>query len=262
MSDDSLAAVPTDTSSDGPDGPRGDVSVLVVTEAPVPGATKPYLTEALGADAAAALASAALRDTITAAAQYAGAGRCVLAVVGDLDAAVDAEGLREDLQGWTVVQQDEDSLAQRLAAAHGEVEGPVVQIGTDTPQVTAELLAEVAAGLHDHDAVLAPAVDGDWWALALREPDVAEALRYVEMSTPSASTSTHNALEAAGLKVASARILIDVDDPVDAEAVARAEPSSRFAACWRALQERDVAPDPAEAPAPEPDGEQEATAPA
>ena len=43
----------------------------------------------------------------------------------------------------------------------------------DTPQLTAELLADGLAALADHDAVLGPALDGGYWSIGLRVADAA-----------------------------------------------------------------------------------------
>jgi glycosyltransferase A (GT-A) superfamily protein (DUF2064 family) len=103
----------------------------------------------------------------------------------------------------------------------------------DTPQVDARLLDAVAAGLGRADAVLAPAVDGGWWALALRRPEAAEVLREVPMSRPDTGARTADALRRAGLVVSTGPLLSDVDSAVDAWAVAAAAPSGRFAAAVR-----------------------------
>ena len=76
-----------------------------------------------------------------------------------------------------------------------------MQIGMDTPQVTAADLTAVADGLGRHEAVLGDAADGGWWVLGLRRPDAAAALRGVPMSTPTTGADTRAALEAAGLAV-------------------------------------------------------------
>ncbi|MEZ5095072.1 MAG: DUF2064 domain-containing protein [Nocardioides sp.] len=199
------------------------------------GECKTRLGAEIGMEAAAELAAAALRDTLRAAAAYAGADRCWLALAGDLGAAPEGESVAGLLVGWQVVPQRGAGLAARLAAAHAECgPGPVVQIGMDTPQVTAADLADVAAGLATHDAVLAPAADGGWWALALREPERASALEGVPMSTAATGHHTRVALARAGLAVASAHRLIDVDTADDAAAVAALAPGTDFAAAWAA----------------------------
>lgn len=208
--------------------------VLVVAKAPVAGQAKTRLGAEVGMAAAAELAAAALLDTLAAAAAYAGPGRCHVALAGDLADGAAADELRRALDGWVVRPQIGGGFDERLAHAHADVPGPVVQVGMDTPQLTPALLAEVVAGLASHDAVLAPAEDGGWWALALRDPGAAGALRGVPMSTPETYVATRAALEDAGLSVGTASTLVDVDEVDDAHRVAAAAPSTRFARRWTA----------------------------
>ncbi len=108
----------------------------------------------------------------------------------------------------------------------------------DIPQVTEADLAEVIAGLDDHDAVLADAEDGGWWALALADPRQGEHLVGVPMSTPTTGAATRSAFENAGLTVGRGRVLRDVDVAADADSVAEAcAEDSVFAALWRRVRE-------------------------
>lgn len=210
---------------------------LVVAKSPVPGQCKTRLAADIGYDAAAALASAALLDTLATATAAFGARDCVLALVGDLDEAVDGATIRDAVTSWTVVPQRGDDFGRRLAHAHADAgAGPLIQIGMDTPQLTSGHLTDALDGLATCDAVLAPAEDGGWWGLALRDPAAARHLRDVPMSTPDTGRDTRKALEDAGLSVGSTATLRDVDSLDDAEAVALLAPDSRFAAAWHDLQ--------------------------
>ncbi len=217
--------------------------VLVVAKAPVAGLVKTRLGATVGMRAAADLAAAALLDTMRAATEAVGADRCVLALDGDLPGAERGAELMAAVSGWTVVPQRGDGLGERLAAAHRDAgPGPVVQVGMDTPQVTASLLREVAAGLDTAGAVLGSADDGGWWVLALRDPVDARVLREVPMSRDVTGAATLDALVGAGLTVGATATLRDVDTAADAAAVATAAPDTAFAAAWTALlAEREVA---------------------
>jgi rSAM/selenodomain-associated transferase 1 len=210
-------------------------SLLVVAKAPEVGRVKTRLGAAIGMAEAARVAAAALLDTLTEAAAAVGVGRCHLALDGDLDRAVDARELRTALSGWTIRPQRGADLGARLADAHARVPGPVVQVGMDTPHLTAGLLLETAARLADHDAVLGPAEDGGWWVLGLREPVRAAVLSGVAMSTPTTGADTRAALVAVGLDVATTATLRDVDEAADADAVASLAPGTRFAKAWLAV---------------------------
>jgi len=209
--------------------------VLVVAKAPQPGRVKTRLGADIGMACAAEIAAAALLDTLAAATEAVGAGQCHLSLDGELDDAVRAAELRAALSGWAVHPQRGDDLGARLADAHARVPGPVVQVGMDTPHLTPDLLRAAAAGLRDHDAVLGPAEDGGWWALALRDPTEAAVLAGVAMSRPTTYADTRRALRRAGLRVGAAATLRDVDTRADAYAVAGGSPAGHFANAWAAV---------------------------
>jgi uncharacterized protein len=216
--------------------PPSEHRVLVLAKAPVPGRVKTRLGATVGMAVAADLAAAALLDTLAAATAAVGQGRCLLALEGDLRAGVRADELAAALAGWRCYPQHGDGLGARIAAAHADAgAGPVVQIGMDTPQAGAADLDGVAAGLADAPAVLAPAADGGWWALALRDPARAAAIADVPMSTATTHDDTRRALEAAGTAVGGAPVLADVDTAEEAAAVALAWPELRFSRLWRSL---------------------------
>jgi rSAM/selenodomain-associated transferase 1 len=212
--------------------PRSGINLLVVAKAPVVGRVKTRLAATTGERAAAEVAAAALLDTLAACRTAVGAARCRLAVAGRLDESVAGDELAASLGGWTVVGQRSGTLGERLAHALTDVPGPVLQIGMDTPQVTADLLLGVAERLADDPAVLGPAEDGGWWALGLRRPGHAAVLADVAMSRPTTYDDTRAALVAEGLGVADAPALRDVDRAADADAVAAAAPATRFARAW------------------------------
>lgn len=207
--------------------------VLVTAKAPVAGRVKTRLAATIGAQAAADVAAAALLDTLEACAAAVGPERCHLAVDGDLLQAVRGPELVAALEGWTVTPQRGEGFAARLVVAHADAgEGPVAQVGMDTPQLTAAHLAEVFTELVAHDAVLGPADDGGWWVLARRSPAHVQPVGAVVMSEPTTYAHTRAALTDQGLSVGSTRVLRDVDTAEDADAVAALVPWGRFAHAW------------------------------
>lgn len=217
------------------------VTFVVLAKAPVPGLVKTRLMSAYSEHEAAALAGAALLDSLDvvgAAAAAAGAGerRLVCALTGDLERAAAPDALRTGLAGFTVVAQRGLGLGERIAHAHRDAAGDfgaTVQIGMDTPQASPAVLAAVAARVvaeDGPDAVLGLAEDGGWWLLALRRAADARLVRSVPTSTPATGRLTRRALEAGGLRVEAAPVLADVDEPGDVAAVAARCPDSRFAA--------------------------------
>jgi len=209
-------------------------TLLVVAKAPVPGLAKTRLASTVGPDVAADLAAAALLDTLAAVLDADVAAR-VVALTGDLDLAARSADLRGLLAHCTVIGQRGDALGERLAAAHqdaGELApGPLLQIGMDTPQVTASLLTGAAVTLADGsaDAVYGPASDGGWWALGLADPSRAGFLSDVAMSESDTGARTFRALREFCGDVRELPVLTDVDLVGDVWAVAAGlGPDSRF----------------------------------
>ena len=212
------------------------VTVLVVAKAPEPGRAKTRLAATVGDRVAADIAAAALLDTLDAVAATPVATR-VVAMTGDLDAAAGAAEIRRRLEPFTVIGQRGDGFADRLANAHADAAYgyPVLQIGMDTPQVTAELLTDCARRLLDAPAVLGLADDGGWWVLGVRTPAMAECLRTVPMSRADTGELTLKAFRDNGIDVATVRPLADVDVADDVAAVRHAcAAGSRFARVTRA----------------------------
>jgi glycosyltransferase A (GT-A) superfamily protein (DUF2064 family) len=210
------------------------IVVLVVAKAPVPGEAKTRLAANVGEQAAADIAAAALLDTLDAVAVAPVEAR-VVAMTGDLDAASNSDEIRALLADFTVVPQRGKDLAERLANAHLDAAAaftglPVLQIGMDTPQVTADLLGDCARELLACDAVLGPASDGGWWVLGVTNAAMADCLRSIPMSRSDTGVVTLTALRDTGVDVSLVPVLADVDRAADVDAVRReCAPNSRFA---------------------------------
>ncbi len=201
--------------------------VLVLAKAPVAGRVKTRLTPALSAQQAADLAAASLADTLEAV-RRCGAERRVLALDGSPGPWLP--------DGFEVITQRGDGLAERLACAWDDVGGPGLQVGMDTPQVTPELLDASLAQLDQPsvDAVLGLAEDGGWWAIGLRGADP-RVFRGVPMSSPDTGRRQRERLQRLGLRVDALPVLRDVDTVADLAPVSAAAPLSHFAAACTAL---------------------------
>jgi uncharacterized protein len=206
--------------------------VIVIAKEPVPGLVKTRLTPPYTPAEAAALAEAALADTLAAVAD-ANITRRVLALAG-------APG-RWLPPGFDVIGQRgaglDERIAWALADARASCSAPAVLIGMDTPQVTRELLAAAAEPLVSGtaDATFGMAEDGGFWLLGLREIDPALVLG-VAMSRPDTGARQLRRLVEAGLRVLPLPALTDVDTADEAERIAAVLPDSRFAACLQALR--------------------------
>ena len=213
------------------------VTVLVVAKAPVPGLAKTRLAARVGERTAADIAAAALLDTLDAVAAAPVCAR-VVALTGDLGAATLRDEIRARLADFTVIDQRGADFGERLANAHHDAAAaglPVLQIGMDTPQVTAGLIAECATALTRGQAVLGIARDGGWWVLGVSDPVLADCLRTIPMSRTDTGAATLAALHDTGIAVDLVAELADVDTLDDVDVVRRAcLPGSRFARVTRA----------------------------
>lgn len=212
------------------------VTLLVVAKAPVPGRAKTRLAATVGESVAAEIAAAALLDTLDAVAAAPASAR-IVALTGDLDAAADGEEIQRQLTSFTVIAQRGNTFAERLANAHADAAAghPVLQIGMDTPQVTAELLIDGGRQLTQTPAVLGLARDGGWWALGVQEPESAQCLRTVPMSQSDTGALTWKALQHKGIDVTLLPELTDFDVVDDIAGVrAACHPTSRFVQATRA----------------------------
>lgn len=193
------------------------VHVMVMAKAPVAGRVKTRLCPPCTPSQAAALAEAALADTLEAVARS-GARRRVVALDGPPGPWLPP--------GFEVFAQCRGGLGERLAHAWAAVGDGGVQIGMDTPQVTAPLLDHALGVLDERPAALGPAADGGWWAIGLRRPDPA-AFHGVPMSTAHTCRLQAARLRALGLAVTTLPTLVDVDTVADLGAVEANAPLCR-----------------------------------
>ncbi|MBO1767774.1 DUF2064 domain-containing protein [Allobranchiibius sp. GilTou38] len=197
-------------------------SVMVIAKEPVAGRVKTRLTVAITPEQAAAVAAAAIRDTLDAMSMVP-AHRHVLALDGKAGEWVPA--------GWSVVAQPEGGLDRRLATVIGGLPpGPCLLVGMDTPQVTPSMCG---FDPNSYDACLGMATDGGYWAIGFADPAMApEVIEGVPMSTDHTGADQLARMLHAGLRVQELAPLLDVDTPEDAAQVAALVPASAFAGAW------------------------------
>jgi len=195
-----------------------NVQVLVLAKEPVAGRVKTRLCPPLTPEGAAAVAEAALRDTLDVV-RAVEVRRRVLVLDGSYEA-----------PGFHVQPQVPGPMDVRLAAAFDDADPALATllIGMDTPQLTPALLGGAVDALLRHRAVLGLAPDGGWWALGLQVPDGA-LLRGVRTSRDDTGARQRERLEQAGLAPYALPQLRDVDTIQDAQAAALLAPSGRFA---------------------------------
>lgn len=204
-------------------------TLIVLAKAPVRGRAKTRLSPPFTPAESAALAEAALADTLETVLRSASAPP-VLALDGDPGGWLPP--------GFTVIPQIAGGLDARIAGAFAAVAeraadtraaGPALLIGMDTPQITPAMLKPDWTGA---DALLGPAYDGGFWALGFRRPDpatVRQAVSGVPMSQSDTGAMQLARLRTAGLRTRLLPSARDVDTAADAFAVAQLCPESRFA---------------------------------
>ncbi|MGI8801254.1 MAG: TIGR04282 family arsenosugar biosynthesis glycosyltransferase [Solirubrobacteraceae bacterium] len=203
-------------------------ALVVIAKAPVAGLAKTRLCPPCTPAQAAALAEAALADTLARVLETP-AERRVLVLEGSPGRWLPA--------GFELFAQRGSGLDERLAAAFADVGGPALIVGMDTPQMSSELLLEGLDALADPglDAVLGPALDGGYWSLGLRRP-CAEAVLGVPMSSSQTCAHQRLRLSSLGLRVHELARLRDIDAIEDAFAAAARTPGSRLASAVAGLR--------------------------
>ncbi len=207
---------------------KPSIALLVIAKEPLPGAVKTRLSPPCSPDQAAALAQAALLDTLAAVARTP-VRRRVLVLEGD--------PRRWRQTGLEIIPQRGFGLGERLAAAFADVGGPALLVGMDTPQLTPQLLLDGIGALtrSGTDAVLGRARDGGYWSIGLAHGHE-HAFAGVPMSSATTWHQQRARLRALGLRVHEQPVLRDVDTIEDAAAVAAEAPGSRFAHAFASLQ--------------------------
>ncbi|ROR35941.1 hypothetical protein EDF63_0057 [Curtobacterium sp. JUb34] len=199
------------------------ITVAVVAKECLPGKVKTRLTPALSPEGAARVASASLADTLSTV-RALPAERRLLFFDGDV--------VPESADGFDVLHQPGGGLDERLGFLFDAIDGPLLLVGMDTPQVSADDLAPVF-DQPERGAWFGPAEDGGFWSLYLHDP-TGDLLRGVPMSQDDTGAVQLARLTDAGLDVGILGELLDVDTVPDAERVAEIAPESGFTQALRA----------------------------
>ncbi len=190
--------------------------LIIFTRYPEPGKTKTRLIPALGAEGAATLQRQMTEHT--------------LAQVKELQAKrlVSVEvyfvgGNQQLMQSWlgtSVIyrQQGDGDLGRRMAIAFQTAleagKQRVVVIGTDCPDLKAQLMVKAFHALEQHDLVLGPAQDGGYYLIGLCRL-IPELFTGISWSTAEVLQQTMSIAQRLELAVAYLPMLSDVDRPED-----------------------------------------------
>lgn len=206
-------------------------TLVLIAKEPLPGRAKTRLHPPLTLEQAAHLAAAAIDDTLAAMHSLPATRRILL---------FEGNRLPPRSEDYDVTGQTTGTLDQRLGAIFDECNEPMLLIGMDTPQLTADDLAPAFGGwpLDEHpdvDAWFGPAADGGFWALGMREPR-GDLIRGVEMSRDDTGALQLARLRSAGLRVGTLPTLTDVDTIDSAREVAALAPDTVFARALRGFE--------------------------
>ncbi|MEO0649423.1 MAG: TIGR04282 family arsenosugar biosynthesis glycosyltransferase [Planctomycetota bacterium] len=217
-------------------------TLIVFTRYPEPGSTKTRLIPALGPEGAAELQGLMTAHSLEAARAFAAAApnrrRVRVRFAGGTAGAM-AERFGADL---AYEPQGEGSLGERLERAFEDafaLDGPVLVIGADCPDLDAAYLEQAREALDQTPLVLGPARDGGYTLLGLRKP-FPKVFRGIDWSTERVLEQTRAIAARDGLATRLLPTLDDVDTPED---LARVEARGgalreRFAALSRLAADR------------------------
>jgi glycosyltransferase A (GT-A) superfamily protein (DUF2064 family) len=198
-----------------------------MAKAPLPGVAKTRLSPPCTPIEAAAIAEAALRDTLDVA----------LACDRPVVVALDGPPGPWLPRGTMVVPQRAGSFDERLTAAWGGLHGGGVQIGMDTPQVDASLLRDAFDIVDEGGSAFGPACDGGWWLLGAHRPHHAM-FTGISMSTSRTGEQQLERMRSLGLRPHLLPALTDIDTWSTALHVAATIPTSRTASAVASVSER------------------------
>lgn len=207
-----------------------DVQLVVLAKSPVAGRVKTRLCPPLTHEQAAAVAVAALADTLATTLRVQVRRRLVV---------LDGDPAGHIPAGFEVLPQRGDGLDERLACAYDDAFAssslPALLIGMDTPQATIALLTAAAQALADGSPVLGLAEDGGWWAIGLAAADP-EIFLGVPMSTATTGRLQEQRMRERGVAPVLLPELRDIDQMEDLVAAAAQMPAtSRLATVVRDL---------------------------
>lgn len=213
-----------------PNAVRVPVPVLVFAKAPDPGAVKTRLVPALGEGGAAVLAARFARRTLDTATRAA-IGPVVLVCAPDTVHPFFEVCRRR--HAVTLSPQGAGDLGERMHRAFATTlptSGAAVLVGTDTPGLHVDDLAEAAQALHDGaDVVLGPAEDGGYWLIGLRVP-IPALFESIPWSTNEVLGVTRSRIAALDLRAHELAVRADIDRPEDLERLLASDDLASLAA--------------------------------
>jgi|ERR687886_658880 rSAM/selenodomain-associated transferase 1 len=190
--------------------------LIIFTRYPEPGKTKTRLIPVLGAEGAATLQRQMTEQKLAEVKKL----QAFYPLSVEIHFAGGNKQLMQEWLGSSLVyrRQSEGDIGCRMASAFlASFEAginAVVLIGTDCPDLNAQLMAGAFLALPQHDLVLGPALDGGYYLIGLRRliPELFTGIRW---STAEVLPQTLRIAQRLNLAVAQLPLLSDVDRPED-----------------------------------------------
>ncbi|PZC49558.1 MAG: hypothetical protein DK306_000574 [Chloroflexi bacterium] len=191
----------------------------ILTRAPHPGTTKTRLARVIGNDAAAALATAMLQDTVQALHSHDWRTALFVEPGPALDAVRTLTGHPDALP------QTAGDIGRRMQSAAATLfddeHRPVVLVGTDIPALRATAIHDALRALahNDADVVFGPAHDGGYYLIGLNQLRPGREARLfhhtIAWSTDHVLARSEAVAAAAGLRAVRIETLTDIDTAAD-----------------------------------------------
>ncbi len=195
------------------------VRVVVFAKVPVAGRAKTRLIPAVGREGSARLASELLCHTVCEALSSQ-LGTVELCVTPVIDHPAWPKFITSEAILWT--QQVAGDLGTRMCATIQRVvkeRSDVLLMGTDCPQLNANLLQRLAAKLDNFDAVMVPVNDGGYALIGISKrvslKTINTLFEDIPWSTPQVAEMTRQRIHDAGLQLWESETLNDIDEPED-----------------------------------------------
>lgn len=188
--------------------------IIVFAKAPVAGFAKTRLARVIGDEAAAALATRMLSETVA---------QAVAANVGPVEICCTPDTnhaqfiIEKTLHKLDLTSQGEGDLGERMSRAFDRslmANQRVIIIGTDAPDLQAVALQQAASALTEHDAVFAPAYDGGYVMVGLSRamPNLFEGIAW---STSKVMAQTRKKLSSLNVNYFELPAFFDIDEASD-----------------------------------------------
>ena len=201
--------------------PQGSRRLIIFTRYPEPGTTKTRMIPKLGVEGAAELQHQMTRHILTRVTEFSG--------LHPPSIEVRFEGGNKDLMeawlgaGFDYAFQGKGDIGLRMGRAFKDGFGngyeSVVIIGSDIPDIAADIIQKAFAGLENHDLVLGPAGDGGYYLIGMQKTALSQAnpqlFNGIRWGTDGVLSQTLAVAKKLGLNYILLDTLDDVDRPED-----------------------------------------------